>query len=72
MRSRLLSILALAVLALLPTVARATSVYSVGGLGEPQLDEGARVRAMGGAGVAEFGVDLFSQVNPASSADSHI
>ncbi len=68
MRSRLHFILVLAMLALLSPIARATSVYSVGGLGEPQLDEGARVRAMGGAGVAEFGVDLFSQVNPASSA----
>lgn len=59
---------AIALPALPPSAARATSVYSIGGLGEPQLDEGARVRALGGAGVAEFGVDLFSQVNPASTA----
>lgn len=52
----------------LPAPSAATSVYSIGGLGEPQVDEGARVRALGGAGAAEFGVDLFSQVNPASMA----
>jgi len=51
-----------------PAPCGSTSVYSAGGLGEPQMDEGARVRALGGAGAAEFGVDLFSQVNPASTA----
>lgn len=54
--------------AAIPPAALATSVYSVGGLGEPQLDEGAAVRALGGAGAAEYGVNLFSQVNPASTA----
>ena len=68
LRSTLLALL-IAILAwLLPTPCRATSVYSAGGLGEPQLEEGARLRALGGSGVAEFGVDRFSQVNPASMA----
>jgi hypothetical protein len=47
-------------------IANANSVYSVGGLGEPSLEEEARLRAMGGAGVGESGPDQFSLVNPAS------
>ena len=49
--------------------ARAGSIYSVGGLGEPSLEEGARLRALGGAGAAEHGERLFSLVNPASVAE---
>lgn len=67
-RAALAVAFAFAALTAVPSAARAASVYSVGGLGEPQLDEGARIRALGGAGVAEFGVDHFSQVNPASTA----
>ncbi|HEU4334806.1 MAG TPA: hypothetical protein VFT32_09955, partial [Candidatus Eisenbacteria bacterium] len=48
--------------------AEASSVYSVGGLGEPSLEESARLRAMGGAGAGEYGPDRFSLVNPASMA----
>lgn len=50
--------------------ARASSVFSVGGLGEPSLEENARLRALGGAGVAEFGPASFSLVNPASIAEA--
>ena len=50
--------------------ARANSVYSVGGLGEPSLEEGARLRALGGAGVAEHGDRTHSFVNPASMAEA--
>ncbi len=50
--------------------ARANSVYSVGGLGEPSLEEGARLRALGGAGVAEHGERTHSFVNPASIAEA--
>jgi len=50
--------------------ARANSVYSVGGLGEPSLAEGARLRALGGAGVAEHGERTHSFVNPASIAEA--
>ncbi len=57
----------LACLTLAP-VAGATSVYAVGGLGEPSLEEGARLRSLGGAGAAEYGPDRFSMVNPASVA----
>ena len=53
-----------------PASARAHSVFSVGGLGEPQLEEPARLRALGGAGVAERGPRAFSMVNPASLADA--
>lgn len=60
--------IALGLLLAIASPCGATSVYSVGGLGEPQVDEGARVRSLGGAGVAEFGVDFFSHVNPASTA----
>src|SRR5258706_6582210 len=44
-------------------------MFSVGGLGEPQLEEAARLRALGGAGVAEHGPRDISLVNPASVAD---
>ena len=50
--------------------ARANSVFSVGGLGEPSLEEGARLRALGGAGVAEHGERTHSFVNPASMAEA--
>ena len=60
----------LAGLASLPTPASANSVFSVGGLGEPSLEENARLRALGGAGVAEHGLRDFSLVNPASIAES--
>ena len=50
--------------------AHANSVYSVGGLGEPSLVEGARLRALGGAGVAEHGERTHSFVNPASIAEA--
>ena len=50
--------------------AHANSVYSVGGLGEPSLAEGARLRALGGAGVAEHGERTHSFVNPASIAEA--
>jgi hypothetical protein len=49
--------------------ARANSVLSVGGLGEPQLEEAARLRALGGAGAAEHGPRDISLVNPASLSD---
>src|SRR5512147_2758629 len=49
--------------------ARANSVFSIGGLGEPQNPEPARLRALGGAGVAERGPREFSLVNPATLAD---
>ncbi len=49
--------------------ARASSVYSVGGLGEPALEEQARIRALGGAGAADHGPREFSLVNPASLAE---
>ena len=59
----------LALLALAST-ARANSVFAVGGLGEPSLPENARLRALGGAGAAEFGPGAFSMVNPASIAEA--
>ena len=67
-------VLALAVaagLAAPPAVrpARANSILSIGGLGEPQLEEAARLRALGGAGAAEHGPRDISLVNPASLAD---
>lgn len=49
---------------------QANSVLSAGGLGEPSLEENARLRAMGGAGVAEHGASTFSMVNPASIAEA--
>jgi len=49
--------------------ARANSILSVGGLGEPQLEEAASLRALGGAGAAEHGPRDISLVNPASLAD---
>jgi hypothetical protein len=49
--------------------ARAHSVFDVGGLGEPQNPEPARLRALGGAGAAEVGPREFSITNPASMAD---
>jgi len=49
--------------------AGANSVLSIGGLGEPQLEEAARLRALGGAGVAEHGPRDISLVNPASLSD---
>jgi hypothetical protein len=49
--------------------AGANSIFSVGGLGEPQLEEAARLRALGGAGAAEHGPRDISLVNPASLAD---
>jgi hypothetical protein len=61
--------LLVATLALAPSFARANSVLSIGGLGEPQLEEAARQRALGGAGAAEHGPRDISLVNPASLAD---
>jgi hypothetical protein len=58
-----------ALLVCVPAPARANSVLSIGGLGEPQLEEAARLRALGGAGVAEHGPRDISLVNPASLAD---
>lgn len=55
-------------LASLPA-ARANSVFAPGGLGEPSLEESARLRALGGAGAAEHGPQSFSLVNPASIAE---
>lgn len=49
--------------------ASANSVFSPGGLGEPSLEESARLRALGGAGAAEHGPQTFSLVNPASVAE---
>src|SRR5207253_2642679 len=51
------------------TGARANSILSAGGLGEPQLEEAASLRSLGGAGVAEHGPRDISLVNPASLAD---
>ncbi len=50
--------------------ARASSVFAAGGLGEPSLEENARLRALGGAGAAEHGPSGFSMVNPASIAEA--
>ena len=60
-------LVALAFLISMPALAN--SVFSAGGLGEPSLEESARLRALGGAGVAEHGVRDFSLVNPASVAE---
>ena len=65
--------LALAVLlglAVAAPSARANSVFSSAGLGEPSLEENARLRALGGAGAAEHGPSNFSLVNPASVAEA--
>jgi len=59
-----------AALVLIAPAARANSVFSLGGLGEPALEENARIRALGGAGVAERGPSAFSLVNPASIAEA--
>ncbi len=53
----------------LATPAGANSILSIGGFGEPQLEEAARLRALGGAGAAEHGPRDISLVNPASIAD---
>jgi hypothetical protein len=70
--ARTLGAIAVAALPLLgsASVARAGSVFAVGGLGEPTLQEDARIRALGGAGVAEQGPSEFSNINPASIAGS--
>ncbi len=60
---------ALALLVAAAAPARANSVFSIGGLGEPQLEESARLRALGGAGAAEHGPREISLVNPASLGD---
>lgn len=52
-----------------PAPGRASSAFSAGGLGEPSLEEPARLRALGGAGAAEHGGRAFSLVNPASVAE---
>ena len=65
-----LALAAVLVLALaLAAPAGANSILSVGGLGEPQIEEAARLRALGGAGVAEHGPRDISLVNPASLSD---
>lgn len=58
-----------AALLVLPAAGRASSAFSAGGLGEPSLEEPARLRALGGAGAAEHGGRAFSLVNPASVAE---
>jgi hypothetical protein len=67
---RILALLLPLVAVALPAPAGANSVFSVGGLGEPQLEEPARLRALGGAGAAERGPRAFSLVNPATMADA--
>jgi hypothetical protein len=62
--------IALAVAAFRARPAVAESVFAVGGLGEPSLEENAALRALGGAGVAEHGPSSFSLVNPASTAEA--
>ena len=66
---RVLSVLALVLTLALAARAFANSILSVGGLGEPQLEEAARLRALGGAGAAEHGPRDISLVNPASLSD---
>ena len=68
--ARFVLLLAAAILVTLPAGARANSVFSSGGLGEPALEENARLRALGGAGAAEHGASDFSLVNPASIAEA--
>ena len=69
MSARALLLLVCALGVTLAGGARANSVYSAGGLGEPMLEEQARLRALGGAGVAEHGPRGFSLANPASLAE---
>jgi hypothetical protein len=61
---------AVALLAMTASIASANSVFSSAGLGEPSLEENARLRALGGAGAAEHGASSFSLVNPASIAEA--
>jgi hypothetical protein len=68
--ARLLGLLLALLAACAAGPARANSVFSIGGLGEPQLEEAARLRALGGAGAAEHGPRAFSLVNPATMADA--
>jgi hypothetical protein len=60
----------MALLAMTTSIASANSVFSSAGLGEPSLEENARLRALGGAGAAEHGASSFSLVNPASIAEA--
>jgi hypothetical protein len=69
MRGSLRALVFAGLLACVPAPALANSILSIGGLGEPQLEEAARLRALGGAGVAEHGPRDISLVNPASLAD---
>ena len=66
MRFRSISLVCLWIGIVVPFQARANSILSAGGLGEPQLEEAARLRALGGTGVAEHGPRDISLVNPAS------
>jgi hypothetical protein len=66
--ARAAAVLAVAVFAAAPP-ASGNSILSIGGLGEPQLEEAARLRALGGAGAAEHGPRDISLVNPASLSD---
>ncbi len=59
-----------ALLAMTASISSANSVFSSAGLGEPSLEENARLRALGGAGAAEHGASSFSLVNPASIAEA--
>jgi hypothetical protein len=70
MRSLALTLAALLGLLVAVPSARANSVFSSAGLGEPSLEENARLRALGGAGAAEHGSASFSLVNPASIAEA--
>jgi len=68
MRATILTLACVLGIALSGT-ARANSVFSVGGMGEPVLAEPARIRALGGSGIAEHGPREISLVNPASLAE---
>jgi hypothetical protein len=70
MRPLALMLAAVLGLALAAPSARANSVFASAGLGEPSLEENARLRALGGAGAAEHGPASFSLVNPASIAEA--
>jgi hypothetical protein len=70
MRPLALMLAAVMGLALAAPSARANSVFASAGLGEPSLEENARLRALGGAGAAEHGPASFSLVNPASIAEA--
>ena len=61
---------AVAFFAMAASIALANSVFSSAGLGEPSLEENARLRSLGGAGAAEHGASSFSLVNPASIAEA--